>query len=516
MLPLHQRGDERARSLAERGDGGNSCPGGEAARSFPSPFRRTDEVPRSRTTVVRAPRPSPDRVQTSLSAAHAAGRPAPRDARSTTHTMTADAPGGGPVAAAILAAGLGKRMRSSRPKVAFEVCGRPMVRHVVEAVRAVGAERTVVVVGHGRDEVERALAGAPGVTLATQDRQLGTGDAVRAALPALEGFEGTLLVLCGDVPLIRGETLARLLAEHRARGAACTVLTTILPSGGGYGRIVREPAGTGALVAIREARDASPAELALREINTGLYAFDVAALRAALPRVGNANAQGEYYLTDVPSILLRDGRAVAAVVCDDAEEVLGVNSLVELAQAAVVMRRRVVEELMASGVVVTDPATTYVDAGVKIGVGTRILPCTVIEKDVTVGAGCEVGPFAHLRPGTVLEDGAEVGNFVETKKVRIGARTKAKHLTYLGDAEIGADVNVGCGTITANYDGKRKHVTTIEDGVHVGSGTVFVAPVTAGRGSTTGAGAIVLRDVAPGATVVGVPARPLPGKEGRA
>jgi bifunctional UDP-N-acetylglucosamine pyrophosphorylase / glucosamine-1-phosphate N-acetyltransferase len=430
--------------------------------------------------------------------------------------MAQDAPSGAPVAAAVLAAGLGKRMRSSRPKVAFEVCGRPMVRHVLEAARSVGVERTVVVVGHGREDVEKALDGVPGVSFALQARQLGTGDAVRAALPALDGFEGTLLVLCGDVPLIRGETLAGLLREHHARGAACTVLTTVLPAGGGYGRIVREPAETGGLVAIREARDASPVELALREINTGLYAFDVAALREALPRVGNANAQGEYYLTDVPSILLRDGRTVAAVRCDAAEEVLGVNSLVELAQAAVVLRRRIVEDLMTSGVVVTDPATTYVDAGVTVGPGTKILPCTVIERDVTIGAGCEVGPFAHLRPGTVLADGAEVGNFVETKKARIGARTKAKHLTYLGDAEIGADVNVGCGTITANYDGRRKHVTTIEDGVHVGSGTVFVAPVTAGRGATTGAGAIVLRDVAPGATVVGVPARPLPGKGGGA
>lgn len=423
-----------------------------------------------------------------------------------------------PVAAVILAAGIGKRMKSSKPKVAFEICGRPMVRHVADAARALGAARVVVVVGHGREAVEKALAGVEGVVFAVQAEQRGTGDAVRSALPALDGFEGTLLVLCGDVPLVRESTLAALLADHRASGAACTVLSTVLASGGAYGRIVRTPAGTGPLAAIREARDASPAELAIREINTGLYAFDAAALRSALPRVGTSNAQGEYYLTDVPSILLADGRKVGVVVCADADEVHGVNSLAELARAATSMRHRILDELMASGVVVTDPATTYVDAGVRIGPGTKVLPCTVIERDVEIGAGCEVGPFAHLRPGTVLADGAEVGNFVETKKTRIGARTKAKHLTYLGDAEIGADVNVGCGTITANYDGKRKHVTRIEDGVHIGSGTVLVAPVTVGRGATTGAGAVVTagRDVAPGDVVAGVPARSLGRKGGGA
>jgi bifunctional UDP-N-acetylglucosamine pyrophosphorylase/glucosamine-1-phosphate N-acetyltransferase len=421
-----------------------------------------------------------------------------------------------PVAAVVLAAGLGKRMKSSKPKVAFEICGWPMVRHVVEAVRALAPVRTVVVVGHGREIVEKALRGVDGVEFAVQAEQRGTADAVAAAMPALAGFDGTVIVLCGDVPLVRPETLRTLLDAHRRNGNAATVLSVVLADGGAYGRIVRDRAG--AFAAIREAKDATDDVRAIREINSGLYAFEASALRDALPRVGNRNAQGEYYLTDVPELLLADGRRVEALACGTDDEVLGVNSLAELAAAAARMRLRVIGDLMEAGVAVTDPATTYVDRGVTVGAGTRILPCTVIERDVTIGEGCEVGPFAHLRPGTVLEDGAEIGNFVETKKARVGRRTKAKHLTYLGDAEIGADVNVGCGTITANYDGKRKHVTTVEDGVHIGSGTVLVAPVRVGRGATTGAGAIVTagRDVAPGDVVAGVPARSLRRKGGGA
>lgn len=420
-----------------------------------------------------------------------------------------------PTAAVLLAAGLGKRMKSPTPKVAFGICGWPMVRHVAEAVRALGGvERTVVVVGHGRDAVKAALDGVPGVSFAVQREQRGTGDAVKAALPALRGFEGTVLVLCGDVPLVRTETLAGLLRAHRARRAACTVLSARLPDGGAYGRILRGVGGE--FLAIREARDATPAEREVAEINTGLYAFEAEPLRKALRRVTADNAQGEYYLTDVPAILLAEGHRVDAEPCGTPDEVLGVNTFSELAAAGDRMRRRILGDLMAAGVEVVDPATTWVDRAVRVGTGTRILPCTVIERDVEIGEHCEVGPFAHLRPGTVLRDRAEIGNFVETKKSVVGERTKAKHLTYLGDAVIGAGVNVGCGTITANYDGRRKHVTVVEDGVHIGSGTVLVAPVRVGRGATTGAGAIVTagRDVAPGDVVVGVPARSLGNRRG--
>ena len=406
-------------------------------------------------------------------------------------------------------------MKSGKPKVAFELCGWPMVRHVVESVRALRPAKTVVVVGHGREQVTAALDAVPRLTFAVQKTQRGTADAVKAALSSLKGFDGTVLVLCGDVPLVNGETLAALLDAHRRARADATILSVTLPDGGRYGRIVRGPEGE--FVRIVEAKDATSNELGIREINTGLYAFDAHELGSAIQKVGDENAQGEYYLTDVPEILLAAGARVQAVDAGSPDDVLGVNTFAELAAAASRMRWRILERHMAEGVEVRDPSTTWIDRDVTIGSGTRVLPSTLIEREVTIGRGCEVGPFAHVRPGTVLEDGAEIGNFVETKKARIGRNTKAKHLTYLGDAVIGADANVGCGTITANYDGKRKHVTIVEDRVHIGSGTVLVAPVRVGRGATTGAGAIVTagRDVAPGDVVVGVPARSIRRRAGK-
>jgi bifunctional UDP-N-acetylglucosamine pyrophosphorylase/glucosamine-1-phosphate N-acetyltransferase len=420
-----------------------------------------------------------------------------------------------PVAAVILAAGQGTRMRSSKPKVAFELCGWPMVRHVVEAVRTLRPAKTVVVVGHGREQVTAALDAVPRLTFAVQREQRGTADAVKAALGSLKRFDGTVLVLCGDVPLVDRETLSALLDAHRRARADATILSVTLPDGGRYGRIVRGPEGE--FVRIVEAKDATSNELGIREINTGLYAFDAHELGSAIQKVGDENAQGEYYLTDVPEILLAAGARVQAVDAGSPDDVLGVNTFGELAAAASRMRWRILERHMAAGVEVRDPSTTWIDRDVTIGSGTRVLPSTMIEREVTIGRGCEVGPFAHVRPGTVLDDGAEIGNFVETKKARIGRNTKAKHLTYLGDAVIGADANVGCGTITANYDGKKKHVTIVEDRVHIGSGTVLVAPVRVGRGATTGAGAVVTagRDVAPGDVVVGVPARSIRRRAGK-
>jgi bifunctional UDP-N-acetylglucosamine pyrophosphorylase / glucosamine-1-phosphate N-acetyltransferase len=412
-----------------------------------------------------------------------------------------------PVATVILAAGQGTRMKSPRPKVAFELCGWPMVRHVVAAARSVRPTRNVVVVGHGREEVERLLAAEKAIDFVVQRKRLGTGHAVKTALKALDGFDGIVLVLCGDVPLLRPETLKELLKQHRRRKVAVSVLSVVLADGGRYGRIVRDA--DGAFCSIVEARDASAEELAIAEVNTGIIAFDSGVLRDALRRVRRNNDQGEYYLTDVPAIARSRGEKVQAVACGTSDELLGVNTFVELADAQSRMRARVLEELMIAGVQVVDPATTFVDRGVRIGPGTRILPCTMIEQGVVIGAGCEVGPFSHVRPGTVMKDGAEVGNFVETKKTVIGERTKAKHLSYLGDAVIGADTNIGCGTITANYDGTHKHVTKVGDGVHIGSGTVLIAPVRVGNDATTGAGAIVTagNDVAEGDVVVGIPAR---------
>ncbi|MEN8148845.1 MAG: NTP transferase domain-containing protein [Planctomycetota bacterium] len=420
-------------------------------------------------------------------------------------------------AVVILAAGQGKRMKSDLPKVVFDLAGWPLIRHVIEAVKPLKAARTIAVTGHGRKLVEKAIEGAgvkgAGVETVLQREQKGTGHAVKCAEKALKGFDGDVMVLLGDVPLMRPALLRSLLTAHRRRKAAATILTTLLHDPTGYGRILRDEKGE--VRAIREEKDASPAERSVREINSGIMVFRSDLLWPALRRLRADNAQGEYYLTDVPGFLIERGEKVLGLEAPDPDDVSGINCLADLADLAWVARQRILEEHMERGVRVVDPSSVYVDRGVKIGAGTTIFPFTVITGDVVIGKGCEVGPFSHLRTGTRLKDGAQVGNFVETKKSVVGKGTKAKHLTYLGDAVIGEKTNIGCGTITANYDGVNKHRTTIGDRVHVGSGTVFVAPVTVGDDSTTGAGAIVPsgRDVPKGETVVGVPARILPSKK---
>ena len=412
----------------------------------------------------------------------------------------------------ILAAGKGKRMKSDLPKVLFELSGWPLVRHVVEAARPLRALKTVAVVGHGREQVEAVLADT-GVDIAVQKDQRGTGHAVRSAAKALKGFSGTILVLLGDVPLIRVGTLRALLNRHRRRKAAATVLTVVMPDPSGYGRILRGE--DDRILAIREEKDATAAEKSVAEVNTGIMAFEAEHLWPALSKLKDDNAQGELYLTDVPGLLLGAGRKVEAVIAEELDDVRGVNSLRDLAEVGTAARFRMLSEHMKRGVRIVDPATTYIDMGVEIGKGSTIFPCTVITGDVKIGKGCEVGPFSHLRTGTRLRNGSQIGNFVEVKKTTVGEGTKAKHLTYLGDTEIGRGTNIGCGTITANYDGKFKHRTKIGDGVHVGSGTVFVAPVTIGDRAVTGAGAVVLSgtEVADDETMVGVPARPLSAKK---
>jgi bifunctional UDP-N-acetylglucosamine pyrophosphorylase/glucosamine-1-phosphate N-acetyltransferase len=416
------------------------------------------------------------------------------------------------VAVVILAAGKGTRMRSDRPKVLFEVAGRPMVNHVLEAALGLKPRRMVVVVGHGaagvREAVRKDPAFDPGVTVfALQKDQRGTGHALRCALPALGGFRGAVLVLSGDVPLVGTATLRILADAHRRSGGAATVLTFRPADPTGYGRVVRDSRGV--FLDIVEEKDADFETRTIAEVNSGLYAFDAAILAGALRRLRTQNSQGELYLTDVPRLLRRDGKTVGAVRVLEPEVVAGVNTLSELAAASSVMRRRVLESFLAAGVEVVDPASTFVAPDARIGTGTRIHPFTVIESGVRVGRRCEVGPFARLRPGAVLEDGASVGNFVEVKASRLGRGSRARHLAYLGDADVGAGVNVGAGTITCNYDGRRKHATKVGDGAFLGSGTLLVAPVTVGRRAVTGAGAVVLagRDVPPGALAVGVPAR---------
>src|SRR4051794_37355114 len=359
----------------------------------------------------------------------------------------------GPVAI-ILAAGHGKRMRSGRAKVLHEVCGRPMIRYVVEAARGAGVRTIVVVVGYGADQVRACLSDEPDVRFATQERQLGTGDAVRACQEILEGYRGPALVLVGDEPLVRPEPLADLLARQREHGEACLLGTAILPDPTGFGRILRDSAGR--FLRIVEQRDCNAEERALKEVNPSCYVFDLPGLWDALDRLDTSNAQGEYYLTDAPQLLQAMGRKVVALSVLEPDDILGVNTRQHLAQAHAIMQGRIQDRWMTEGVSIVDPRNTYIDGRARIGPDTTIFPFTVISGSVSIGRSCRVGPFSHLRDGTVLDDGAEVGAFVEVNRSHFGPDATARHLAYMGDAEVGAGVNIGAGAVTANFDGRQK------------------------------------------------------------
>ncbi|WP_305043476.1 bifunctional UDP-N-acetylglucosamine diphosphorylase/glucosamine-1-phosphate N-acetyltransferase GlmU [Geoalkalibacter sp.] len=432
-------------------------------------------------------------------------------------------------AAVILAAGKGTRMKSEQAKVLHPLAGLPLATYPARIARALGCDPAVLVVGHQAAEVEQALGGE-GLHFALQQEQLGTGHALLCAEPALREFSGDLLLLCGDVPLIRRETLERLLAYHAAEGAAVTVLTAEMVDPKGYGRIVRDGA---EVLRIVEEKDASQKEKLIREINTGLYVFAAPFVFEALRGVGRDNAQNEYYLTDVVAAARAAGKKVRALSVADPAEAMGINDRAQLAEAGRILRARLNQAHMLAGVSLVDPACTYIDAGVEIGADTLIHPNVHLRGATRVGPGCEIepgavisdcilgagvhvkagtvmsearigdactlGPMAHLRPGTVLKGRNKLGNFVETKKATFDEKAQASHLTYIGDAEVGKNVNIGCGTITCNYDGVNKYQTIIEDDVFVGSDTQFVAPVRIGRGSLIGAGSTITKDVPPDA-----------------
>lgn len=417
-----------------------------------------------------------------------------------------------PETVVILAAGQGTRMRTGWAKVMAPLCGRPMIAWVVDAALALDPKRVIVVVGYRAEEVEAAVRHQDPrgrLRFVEQKEQLGTGHALQVCLPELGADPGTTVVLYGDMPLLRSASIASLCALRETTGGGAALLSARPSDPRGFGRVVRGADGT--LAAIVEERDASPEQRAIDEVNLGVYAFPGAALVKALPGLSNDNAQGEYYLTDVAAALRAEGLEVAVEVIADEDEGIGINTLAHLAEARQAMQLRILEGHMAAGVYIEDPASTYIDHGVEIGARTRVLPCTVIRAGVRVGEDCEVGPFTHLRVGTVLEDGAEMGNFTEAKQSRLGKRSKAKHLSYLGDATIGERANIGAGTVFANYDGVHKHTSKVGDGAFVGSGTILVGPTEVGPGATTGAGALLKRNtrIPAGEVWVGVPARKL-------
>jgi bifunctional UDP-N-acetylglucosamine pyrophosphorylase/glucosamine-1-phosphate N-acetyltransferase len=453
-----------------------------------------------------------------------------------------------PAAVVVLAAGSGTRMKSKRMKVLHELAGRSMIGHVLSAAVSVRPGRLVAVVGHGRDEVgDHILEHVPDALLAVQETQEGTGHAVRVALESLREAtgttDGTVLVMAGDTPLMQGETLAALVADHDASRCAVTVLTAEVPDPFGYGRVLRDEAGS--VIGIVEEKDASPEQAQVREINSGVFAFDGAFLADALGRVKNDNAKGEYYLTDVVAIAREDGRQVGAHRIDDVIQTEGANDRAQLAFLAAELNRRILDRWMREGVTVVDPGTTWVDADVTLAPDVTLLPgvqllgatrvaedavigpdCTLKDVEVgrgakvvrshaelaVIGEGAAVGPFSYLRPGTVLGEAGKIGGFVETKNAQIGAGAKVPHLSYVGDAEIGEGANVGAGTIFANYDGVAKHRTTVGRYFRGGSNNTFVAPVNLGDGSATGGGTVVRRDVPAGALAVsGGPQRNIEG-----
>jgi bifunctional UDP-N-acetylglucosamine pyrophosphorylase/glucosamine-1-phosphate N-acetyltransferase len=433
------------------------------------------------------------------------------------------------VAAVILSAGKGTRMKSGLAKVLHPAAGRPMAAWPVDAARGAGATPIVMVIGHQAEAVADYFHTAPDVCTALQEQQLGTGHAVACSRDVLAGFNGTVLILCGDTPLLRVETLTTLIRFHRSNHAAVTVLTAEMANPDGYGRVVRDEAGR--LLAIVEQKDAATGELAIREINSGIYCMESEFLFANIGEIGSANAQNEFYLTDLVAIAVARGLPCLAMQTVDSDEIMGVNDRVQLAEASRILRRRINTDLMLSGVTLIDPEQTYIDHGVAIAPDTIIHPnchitgptiiggsciieAGVVISDCRIANGCHikagsvlegadlrnevsVGPMAHLRPGTLLHDHVKIGNFVETKKAVMGAGSKASHLTYLGDAEIGRDVNIGCGTITCNYDGVNKHRTIIGDDVFIGSDVQLVAPVTVGRNALVAAGTTVTMDVPP-------------------
>lgn len=434
--------------------------------------------------------------------------------------------------AVVLAAGKGTRMKSSLYKVLHPVCGKPMVEHVVENMEQLGVEKIVTVVGHGAEVVQSELGDRSEYALQTE--QLGTAHAVLQAEASLANLDGTTIVICGDTPLITADTMNDLLNHHKQTGAKATILTALADDPTGYGRIIR--AEDGSVKSIVEQKDASIEEQRVNEINSGTYCFDNDALFKSLKLVKNENAQGEYYLPDVIEILQKEGEVISAFAAKDFDEILGINDRIALSQAEQIMRARIAHHHMREGVTIIDPQNTYISSDAIIGADTVIQPGVMIEGKTIIGEQCTIGPnshivsskigngttihssvilssevgdhtaigpFAHIRPQTEVGNDVKIGNFVEVKKSSVGNGSKISHLSYMGDASIGTNVNIGCGTITVNYDGKNKFKTTIEDDAFVGCNSNLIAPVTIGNKAYVAAGSTITKDVPGEALAIG-------------
>ena len=411
------------------------------------------------------------------------------------------------LAAIILAAGRGERMKSKIPKVMHPICGRPMLDYILDLVSALKFKKVVAVLGHQHHQTRKLLQ--PGIKVVIQKRLLGTADAVKEAQPALKNFKGTVLVLYADNPLLEKETIQELLRHHIKNNLDATLLTAKMEKPQGYGRILRDKYGS--ISGIAEEKDADDYQKEIKEINTGVMCFKKERLFQALRCIKPNNRKKEYYLTDAIGIIYKNGGLIDNVALSDIDQALGINSRRDLAQVNKIMQRRIHQQWLERGVTIVDPETTFIGYRAKIGQDTVIYPFTVIESSVKIGRHCQIGPFAHLRQDTKLEDEVAVGNFLEIARSQIASRTLLKHFGYIGDSKIGKQVNIGAGTVTANFDGKRKNITLIKDKAFIGSDTVLIAPVRIGKAARTGAGAVVARnkDVPDRTTVVGVPARPL-------
>ena len=407
------------------------------------------------------------------------------------------------IAVIILAAGKSTRMKSETPKVLHKLCGRPMLGYVLDLVASLKPKKVVAVLGFKQELVRKIIPG--GIKVSIQKRLIGTADAVKVGLTALKGFKGTVLVLYGDNPLLKKETLNKLLGYHIENNVDATLLTAQLKKPSGYGRIIRDKYFS--ISGIVEEKDADEVQKDIKEINTGIMVFKKNSLERNLRYIRTNNRKKEYYLTDIIGILAKKNYLVDGVKVEDPQEALGINNRVELAKANSLMQQRINEKFMQDGVTIIDPASAFINFGTAIGVDTVIYPFTVIERGVKIGKRCLVGPFAHLREDTELKDDIIAGNFIEMVRVKIGAKTLVKHFSYIGDSSVGSCVNIGAGTVTANFDGLKKNNTVIKDRANIGSDTIIVAPVRIGKSAVTGAGSVITKNIPDNTVVVGVPAR---------